>query len=59
MTTPKTRLTDSTKGALEALLEPFDDEIPIVDKNGKELFAYYRIDGDGNGQIVMVTYDDA
>jgi hypothetical protein len=58
MTTQKPRFTDNTKVALASLLEPFDDNIEIVDENGNGLFAYYRINNDGDGQIVMARYDD-
>lgn len=55
----KTKFTDNKKSSLMTLLEPFDDDIEIVDINGNGLFAYYRIDENGNGQIVMATYEDA
>ncbi len=46
-----------TKESLKILLEPFDDDIQLVDQNNRSLFAYYIVDEKGNGKIVIVNHE--
>ncbi len=46
-----------TKESLKILLEPFDDDVQLVDQNNRSLFAYYIVDKDGNGKIVILAHE--
>ena len=48
----------STGGELSEMLKMFTDNIRLVTQDGKDAEAYYRIEADGEGVIVVKPLDD-